>query len=270
MPIRFQQVSDHLFRGGKPSEEDLHMLRDIFGIKAIVSLDGEIGQDIRPMVNNLEMKHIIIPVGDPDDEKVMSFFQDNICDILKKHHNTYVHCRHGSDRTGMACALYRINEENWAPQKAYQEALQYNFGDKVDDYTRGKYSKVILGDADLNMLDDTIVSTMRDTFQQGNVPPAFSPQQSFAPEENTPYQGFDGNMPFSGLHQSEVNPLNDPGALSFTSGHPSTDSERKRELALMYLDTLPTQIPTSGVVNSPPQGLRGAGPVEPQFFVDLY
>ena len=77
-------------------------------------------------------------------------------------------------------------------------------------------------------------------------------------------------MPFSGLHQSEPNTLNDPGALSFNPGHPSTDSERKRELAMMYLETLPSQVPISGRMNAPPHGLRGVGPSEPQFFVDLY
>ena len=37
----------------------------------------------------------------------------------------YVHCLHGSDRTGTVVACYRISHENWTADKAIAEALDY-------------------------------------------------------------------------------------------------------------------------------------------------
>ena len=39
-----------------------------------------------------------------------------------------VHCWHGSDRTGIVCAAYRIVMQGWTPEKALEELMDERFG----------------------------------------------------------------------------------------------------------------------------------------------
>lgn len=38
-------------------------------------------------------------------------------------YKTYIHCRHGRERTGLVCAAYRILVDKWSVDKAYQEMI---------------------------------------------------------------------------------------------------------------------------------------------------
>ena len=105
MPDRFDNVSEHIFRGGKPSPADLQILSDVYGVKRIITLDGKIGSEIAPVVKSLGMEHIIIPIGGPESEPLINFLKDAVSTLFKKQ-PVYVHCRHGSDRTGMAVAIF--------------------------------------------------------------------------------------------------------------------------------------------------------------------
>ena len=39
-----------------------------------------------------------------------------------------VHCRHGADRTGVACAMFRIVEQGWSREDAIREMKDGGFG----------------------------------------------------------------------------------------------------------------------------------------------
>jgi protein tyrosine/serine phosphatase len=39
----------------------------------------------------------------------------------------YVHCKHGQDRTGLMVGLYRVLQQGWAPEKAYEEMKERGF-----------------------------------------------------------------------------------------------------------------------------------------------
>ena len=40
----------------------------------------------------------------------------------------FVHCRHGADRTGTMCAIYRIATERWSKSEAIDEMTRGGFG----------------------------------------------------------------------------------------------------------------------------------------------
>ena len=40
----------------------------------------------------------------------------------------FVHCQHGSDRTGMMCAVYRVVVEGWSKDEAIREMTSEEFG----------------------------------------------------------------------------------------------------------------------------------------------
>lgn len=254
MPANFDRVSDEIYRGGEPSAEDLKVLFDVFGVKTILSLDGTIASQISSIVKSLGMKHIIVPISGFDSFELMKYLQNHIISILNNNQPIYIHCRHGSDRTGMAVALYRINQQGWSVDDALREAESYGFGRKVDPNTRKLYESIIKKKA-----EEDIVGLMRDQFNMGNVPPAFLPQQSFAPKEDVKFW-----PPIEPIE--DPSPLvKDPFAFRMKLNYPSSNSElKKQELRKMILNEI-----IEFLTNQAPQvanydnfdGIRGAGPV---------
>ncbi|MBO0722086.1 MAG: dual specificity protein phosphatase family protein, partial [Blastocatellia bacterium] len=46
----------------------------------------------------------------------------------KRNAPVFVHCRRGSDRTGVIIALYRIKQDGWTAEQAIKEANLYGMG----------------------------------------------------------------------------------------------------------------------------------------------
>ena len=121
MPDRFSEVVEDLYRGGKPSSKELSMLRDLWGIKKVVSLDEESGKAIQPVCADLGLQQIIWGLGDGRDPKVAAL-KKRIVPTLTHGGPTYVHCFHGKDRTGMTVAMFRVYN-GWSINRALAEAL---------------------------------------------------------------------------------------------------------------------------------------------------
>lgn len=243
MPVRFDKVAEEIYRGGAPSHSDLDMMSDVFGIKTVLSLDGNIASTISPKVQELGMEHIIIPLSGASTISLMKYLQNHIASILSNKQPIYVHCRHGSDRTGMAIALYRINHDGWKPERALKEAEQYGFGNKLDNNTETLYRNIIMKRA------QSSVDMARDTM--GFSAPAFTPQQSFAPEEGMLFEETEEAPPS----------FRDPSAFNFKPQHPASEQEiRIRKLrALLLEEILSDTIPEVAQYDN--EGIRGAGPL---------
>jgi protein tyrosine/serine phosphatase len=66
----------------------------------------------------------------------------------------FVHCRHGSDRTGTMAAVYRIAVQGWTKEQAIAEMTQGGFGfhatfDNLIEYIRGLDIEAIRREAGL-------------------------------------------------------------------------------------------------------------------------
>lgn len=284
MPVRFNNVSENIFRGGQPSPTDLQILSDVYGVKRIVSLDGSIGNNIAPVVRSLGMEHIVIPIGGQESSPLIGFLKENIATLLDIQ-PVYIHCRHGSDRTGMAIAMFRVQCEGWSPDDAMDEAKTYNFGDKLDADTESLYKSALMGNDvndnyddsyrgtshhsahdDLmaapyqkpsNIMGDDIVDTMRDWFNFGDVPMAFMPQQSFSPKEDVKFA-----PPREPINDAPPG-FRDPWAFTGIHPHlPSIEEKRRRaELRKIILtETMPKDVPATGISDNY-DGIRGAGPM---------
>jgi len=238
MPVRFSQVAGSIYRGGEPSPKDLDILKNVYNIKTILTLDQTIGAKIHPYVEKLGMKHIIIPIAGSGSKDKIKYLKNYIGTLLESNQPIYVHCKHGSDRTGMAIAFYRISRQGWKPEVALAEAKKFNFGSLLDPITAKLYTNSILGsdETDTNTVTDSdITSTMRDQFDMGRTPPAFLPQQSFAPREDTKYDEPD-YLTDSPVYDDQVlRTLNDPVGL----GNPRPKSnERRSALRQLALEML--------------------------------
>jgi tyrosine-protein phosphatase SIW14 len=61
----------------------------------------------------------------PTEEQAVKFLK---VATNKKRQPVFVHCKHGSDRTGVMCAMYRVVVDGWSKQSAIEEMIKGDFG----------------------------------------------------------------------------------------------------------------------------------------------
>ncbi len=120
----FHKVSDELYRGAQPSAAGMRELKKM-GIKTVVNLRmfnsdrDEIG-DLK-----LDYEHIAMKAWHAEEKQVVYFLK-----IVADPERTpvFVHCKHGADRTGLMCAVYRIVVMEWTKAEAIEELKEGGFG----------------------------------------------------------------------------------------------------------------------------------------------
>lgn len=125
----FLEVTNSIFRGGRPNDGDLASLKSEKNIKTVINLENKepfIQQESR-IANNLSLNFISSPMDAmvrPTDQQV-----NQILETLQNPDNfpIFLHCHHGQDRTGLIIGLYRVEVQGWTPAKAYQEMLANGF-----------------------------------------------------------------------------------------------------------------------------------------------
>ncbi|MBO0721355.1 MAG: tyrosine-protein phosphatase, partial [Blastocatellia bacterium] len=125
----FHRVSESLYRGGQPKNGGLKKLSEM-GVKTVIDLRGESDETRAEAreAKSLGLEFFNLPLsssGRPDDEQVRRVFV-----IIEEKRNApvFVHCRRGSDRTGVIIALYRIKQDGWTAEQAIKEANLYGMG----------------------------------------------------------------------------------------------------------------------------------------------
>lgn len=122
----FQKVNANLFRGGQPGEGGIQRLASL-GIKTVINLrdDDERARAEEVEVRAAGLRYFNIPLKGlrtPSDEQV-----ERVLAIINESENqpVFIHCRRGSDRTGIIIACYRISRDNWTSAQAKEEAKRY-------------------------------------------------------------------------------------------------------------------------------------------------
>lgn len=182
---RFSIVDDGLCRGGAPSYSDLSKLKD-YGVSRVVSLDGQVGNRIKPYCKSLGLQQFIIPLGDGR-SKNLPFLKKHIRKLLGDNNKTYVHCYHGKDRTSMICAMYRMTN-GWPLSKALDEAKYFQMGEFLSPEVKKSYYDAVKSFSDDVNHSDDIVSMQREQLKIDDLTPGIndqsipmSNQMSFAP-----------------------------------------------------------------------------------------
>ncbi len=118
------RVADGLYRGAQPTAEGFQELAKM-GIKTVVSLRW-LHSDREPLGNTgLAYEHIYSTPWRAEDEDVVRFLK---IATDKARAPVFVHCQHGSDRTGAMCAVYRIAVCGWTKEDAIKEMTDGGFG----------------------------------------------------------------------------------------------------------------------------------------------
>ena len=131
------KVSDDLYRGAQPTAEGMKQLEKL-GVKTVVNLRSMHSDRDEIKGTALAYEHINMTPSNTEDKDVVRFLQ-----IVSDNSRTpvFVHCRHGADRTGTVCAIYRIVVQGWSREAAIEEMTKGGFGfhsiwQNLPDYIR--------------------------------------------------------------------------------------------------------------------------------------
>jgi protein-tyrosine phosphatase len=124
----FGRVSPTYFRGAQPEGGDYSALAKL-GVKTVINLTSFDAQPTEQReTERAGMRYIQFPMTTsvPPTAEQLSAFLGVVNDPASQ--PVYVHCVGGKHRTGVMTAAYRMTNEGWTPQRAFQEMKQYKFG----------------------------------------------------------------------------------------------------------------------------------------------
>ena len=120
----FHRVTANLYRGAQPTAEGLRAA-EAMGVKTVIDLRVFHSDADEAAGTKLALERISFKTWHPEDDDVVRFLQ--IVTVRKKQ-PVFVHCQHGSDRTGTMIAIYRIAVQGWSKREAIDEMTKGGFG----------------------------------------------------------------------------------------------------------------------------------------------
>jgi tyrosine-protein phosphatase SIW14 len=123
------QVSETLYRGAQPTPDGFRTLQRL-GIRTVVNLrlnhsdvDEIRASGVGPEAFAYEQ--IRMAAWDADEAEVLAFLRIATTPASAP---VFVHCEHGSDRTGTMVAAYRVVVQGWSKEAAIREMRDGPFG----------------------------------------------------------------------------------------------------------------------------------------------
>ncbi len=122
----FFKVSDRLYRGAQPEVEGIRQLENM-GVKTVISLElfHSDRSKMEEAGSRMIYEHIYMQTWKPSENDVLRFLRI-VSDTTRT--PVFVHCYHGSDRTGTMCAVYRIVMQDWTRDEAIREMREGGYG----------------------------------------------------------------------------------------------------------------------------------------------
>lgn len=126
----FGKVNEHYYRGSQPDAAQFAELKRL-GVKTIVDLRKDRVDESSQLASDAGLQYLHIPLTTKrpaTDEQTDHFLR-----IVNDPANwpVYVHCKGGRHRTGEMTAIYRITNESWTAEQAYDEMKKYDFKDSI-------------------------------------------------------------------------------------------------------------------------------------------
>ena len=122
------KVTDTLYRGAQPLPDPPYggyaELKKL-GIKTLVNLRSDHSDQAEAEAAGLGYVSIPMHAWHAEDEDVVRFLQTVTDPKLMP---VFVHCQHGSDRTGVCVAAYRVVVQDWSKDDAVREMTEGNYG----------------------------------------------------------------------------------------------------------------------------------------------
>jgi len=114
------EVAPGLYRGGAPDEEGVTWLR-AQGVRTVINLRHYHGVREEALVAGAGLGYVRVRIASSDAPSLARVRQvlEHILDPALR--PTYVHCKHGVDRTGLMMAVYRMEIDGWSNADAFAE-----------------------------------------------------------------------------------------------------------------------------------------------------
>lgn len=110
------QLNDSIYRSEQPSRKGFQELEQK-GFKTILNLRRLKDDNRKARDTQLILEHIRLKSAEIDEQDII----DVLRTIKKAKKPLLIHCWHGSDRTGVMSAAYRIVFEGWSKEAAIKE-----------------------------------------------------------------------------------------------------------------------------------------------------
>lgn len=118
------RIAPGIYRGAQPTAEGMRELEKL-GVKVVINLRGFHDDDDELSGTTLRGARIRFHTWHAEDEDVVAFLR-LIADPAN--HPVFFHCKHGADRTGTMCAIYRMAFQGWTVDEAVREMTTGGFG----------------------------------------------------------------------------------------------------------------------------------------------
>lgn len=130
----FHKVTQKLYRGAKPKEEDIKNLKS-FGITQIIDLRCDYKKSSKDFkeISNMGMKIIQInmsPFKKPTKNQIEQFIKA----VDNNDGATFVHCTFGKERTGTMVACYRMEKEGISFEEAFEDMKEKGYRNLLFPY----------------------------------------------------------------------------------------------------------------------------------------
>ncbi len=119
----FYRLDDEVYRSKQPDDEDMAALEEM-GVRSILNLREYHSDEDDAKGTGLVLYRVPINAGDIDDRFVVSALRA----IAEAEKPILIHCWHGSDRTGVVAAMYRIVFQGWSRERAIDEFMHGGYG----------------------------------------------------------------------------------------------------------------------------------------------
>ena len=122
----FGRVNEHYYRGPQPGPAEFAELKRL-GIKTVIDLRKDSKKEAPEWVRAAGMRYVNLPLvaSKPATEEETARFLKLVNDPANW--PVYVHCKGGRHRTGALTAVYRITQDGWTADRAFEEMLRYDF-----------------------------------------------------------------------------------------------------------------------------------------------
>ncbi|KPA89733.1 protein tyrosine/serine phosphatase [Pseudomonas asplenii] len=119
------QMSPTLYRSALPDADALPLLEQL-KIGTVINFlpESDASWLVTPNVKKVQLPYRTNHVDDADVLAALRAIRD-----AEGHGPVLMHCKHGSDRTGLMAAMYRVVVQGWSKEDALAEMTQGGFGE---------------------------------------------------------------------------------------------------------------------------------------------
>jgi tyrosine-protein phosphatase SIW14 len=120
---RLYQMNDSIYRSEQPNKKGFKEL-EAMGVKSVISFRRVKDDRKKAKGTGIKIQRIPLRSKELTEEQIIEALR-MISDAPKP---VLIHCFHGSDRTGVISAAYRVVFEDWSKDKAIDEMRYEDFG----------------------------------------------------------------------------------------------------------------------------------------------